>query len=114
MFPAERRIAVLLGLPFALAAMPAQAQTTGSIGVSGYVAPRCWAVAASPHPAIAEILAPRGRAICNYATPMLRSTLRLLDVDGTPEEIQPSTGRTADPAQLSGRAALEITVSPHL
>lgn len=103
----------LLGMLLAAPVMPAQAQTSGAIEISGYVAPRCWVVEASPYPWIGGMIVPRGQAICNYAAPMLRSTLRMLTADAVPTSESGSIG-TPPHAQLPGRAALEITVSPHL
>lgn len=98
----------------ATVAMPAQAQTA-QVEVYGYVAPRCWvANTASWQPnADGSVLPPR--AICNQATPRMESRMRTLAADGTLVQILPASFDPKAPlAKASGRAAMEIVVSPQL
>jgi hypothetical protein len=96
-------------ISFTIFIVPLEAQPGPEVGVYGYVAPRCWvAKPATPQP-IADMPASRPRVICNQATPRLESNVRALNADGTLERVQPT-----NPAHKSGRAALEIVVSPQI
>lgn len=99
-----------VAISFTILAAPAQAQSGPQVDLYGYVAPRCWVANPSMLQPIAE--APRPRVICNQSTPALKSQVRTLNADGTLAEVLPPQPTT--PAQLSGRAALEIVVSPQL
>ncbi|AQR72837.1 hypothetical protein [Sphingomonas sp. LM7] len=103
-----------LVLAFAVLAGPAQADTGPQVDLNGYVKPRCWVANPATFQPSADMPAPRPHAICNQSTPMLRSNVRTLNADGTLAEIQPAAELQPTQPQLSGRAALEIVVSPQL
>lgn len=93
-----------------LVVMPASAQNGPQVDLYGYVAPRCWVANPVTLQPAADAGVSRPRVICNQATPRLSTNVRTLDADGTRvQRVQQS-----DPAQLSGRAALEIVVSPQI
>ncbi|MGK6354661.1 hypothetical protein ACMGDH_05475 [Sphingomonas sp. DT-207] len=86
----------------------------------GYVAPRCWvATARMPQP-IADQPAPLLGAVCNQSVPRLQSQVRSFNADGTLATRVVSLDRMADAdpaeggAQVAGRTALEIIVSPRV
>jgi len=90
--------------------VPVQAQTGPQVEIYGYVAPRCWVANPAALGPVAGVPESLPRVICNQATPRLQSNVRTLNADGTRVERVEQT----DPAQLSGRAALEILVSPQI
>lgn len=95
--------------------MPAQAQTSQSLDVYGYVAPRCWVSnAQSQWGADGAMLAPR--AICNQSAPLTRSSLRALNVQGEPVvRMLPAAFSVQDDLpQQSARTAMEIVISPRV
>jgi hypothetical protein len=95
--------------------MPAQAQTSQSLDVYGYVAPRCWVSNASTQWGGDGAL-PAPRAICNQSTPLTQSHLRPLNMDGTPV-VQMLAGALYTEAglpQQSARTAMEIVISPRV
>jgi hypothetical protein len=97
------------------AAMPAQAQTSQSLDVYGYVAPRCWVSQASAQwGADGAMLAPR--AICNQSAPLTQSNLRALNADGTPvvQMLPVTLSSQGHLPQQSARTAMEIVISPRL
>lgn len=102
--PEQGLAATALAISLTMIPAEAQAQARQQIEISGYVAPRCWAVRSPLQPAANGPLLPR--VICNQSNPRLRSRLRMLDADGALV--------TRIPTQIAGRAALEIVVSPQI
>lgn len=99
----------------AIAVSPAQAQTSQSVQVYGYVAPRCWVSNASVQPDVhGSGLAPH--AICNQSTPRTESHLRALNGDGTlvTQRIPANFVAQAGLPQQSARTAMEIVISPRV
>jgi len=94
-------------ISFTIFIVPLEAQTGPQVELNGFVAPRCWVASPATLQPIADTPASRPRVICNQATPRLQSNVRTLNADGTLERVRPTTA-----AQQSGRAALEIVVSP--
>ncbi|NIJ18680.1 hypothetical protein FHS95_000349 [Sphingomonas naasensis] len=93
-----------------LVVMPAAAQNGPQVDLYGYVAPRCWVANPVMLQPAADTAISRPRVICNQATPRLSTNVRTLEADGTRiQRVQQSV-----PAQQSGRAALEIVVSPQI
>lgn len=90
---------------------PARANPGAQIEIHGHVAPRCWVANPTSLQSHTERRVTGLRAVCNQATPMIQSSVRALDADGI-------LGRAIEPtvsgAQIDGRAAMEITISPHL
>lgn len=93
-------------------AMPAQAQTA-QVEVYGYVAPRCWVANTTNWQPSADGSMMPPRAICNQATPRMESRMRSVAADGTLVQMMPASFDPRTPfANASGRAAMEIVVSP--
>jgi len=107
------RMAAAITLCFTMCLAPAAAQTGPQVDLYGYVAPRCWVVSAKALQPVADAPLLRPRVICNQATPALRSQVRALNADGTlAERLRPLADSRPAGEQQSGRAALEIIVSP--
>jgi len=85
---------------------PAKAQTSGEVGITGYVAPRCWVSMGGTHSGISA----EPKALCNYGTPETRTRRLTPQTEAMIAANIPAT----DPEELSARAAREIVVSPRL
>lgn len=111
-----RRVAMLAAIPAAMLAVPAQAGAQATeVEIYGFVAPRCWVAKPALVPSIIDAFVSRGGAICNHATPLLRSKMRVLNADGTlMEYFQPAFDLIPGRSKTTGRAALEIVVSPQI
>lgn len=106
--------AMAVALPLLLFVPPVQAQNGPQIDLYGYVAPRCWVARSAPFQPAAETAAPRPRVICNQAVPRLSENIRALGDDGMlVQRVQPAAAADRA-AQLSGRTAMEILVSPRI
>lgn len=92
-----------------LSMTPAHAKSETQVGVYGHVAPRCWVANPVIRRSSAEMPKATLGAVCNQATPMVQSTMRALNADGS---LAIRTEATETSRQFGGRAAMEITISP--
>lgn len=104
-WPVVRLVASTVTFTLTIFAAPAKAQTSGEVGVTGHVAPRCWVVDGKTQSGVSA----EPRTMCNHGSTTMRFG------NGAPRtEIRPMIGPGSAIEHPSVRAVQEVIVSPRL